>query len=45
MYAYFYGCKITHNFLRARADIRDKCVKIDTLIGFVVLKWSRNYCL
>ena len=28
----FYGCKITHNFLRARADIHDKCVKIDTPI-------------
>ena len=45
MYASKFGCKITQFSPRARADIRDKCGKIDTLIGFVGLKWSRNYCL
>ena len=32
-------CKITQFFSRARAYFRDKCVKFDTLIGCVALKW------
>ena len=38
MCAYFSRCKITNNFLRARAHSRDKCVKIDTLTEYVDLK-------
>ena len=39
MYVIQIDCKITQFFSRARAHSREKCVKIDTPIEFVVLKW------
>ena len=38
MYAIKIDCKITQFFPRARADIRERCVKIDTPIGWSDLR-------